>query len=283
MTNLHKPSPIKDFAEGFSLPARSYKILFSHPGIKSVAVIPFIINVILFFGLIAIVFYMLTQWEIPDFENWTFWGGSYLSAGINSLIDFSKYLLLIPLALVVAYYSFSSVGMIVASPFNDILSERIERALCEEKSNVSLPLHLNAKSTMLSLIDTIKIALKQLVCTLLALPFLLIPIVGFIPFFLVTAWFSGRGYADVGMARNYLRERHKAPAIRANKWKIFGMGVAMELLLMIPFLNLFLLPFGVCAGTFLYCQINWETLLKENNLDKPKGFKAPKPISVSVS
>jgi len=264
-------SAFGDFVEGFCLPAKAYKTLSHTPGMRTFALMPIFVNVLIFIGIISFFFYLVNRWDIPDVE-WNFWGSSV----INYLLETFKWVILVSLGLVASYYSFTMIGLVVASPFNDILSERVERSLCEKNHSTSLPIYLTASTAALSTFDSLRITLRQLFFTLLALPFLFIPFIGYLPFFFISAWFSGLGFLDVGMARNLLRDKHKKGVISEHKWKILGLGMAMELLFWIPFLNLFLLPFGVVAGTHLYCTIDWEKQFEDHNLQAPPNYKAPK-------
>jgi CysZ protein len=215
--------------------------------------------------------------DVPDLRC-EFWGGfgAWLSGVLSGLGEFLKYLVLLPLLLLAAYLSFTTVGMVLASPWNDLLSERVEDALCGERPAVEMPWKRRFRAMGLSLLDSLGIALLQIFFTLLTLPFLLIPVVGAAPMFLVNAYFAGRGFLEAGTARNFLRRRHVRCALRGRRRQILGLGVAMELLFLVPGVGLLMLPLGVTAGTFLYCRIDWESLLRENGLDRPEGFLAPR-------
>jgi Uncharacterized protein involved in cysteine biosynthesis len=121
----------------------------------------------------------------------------------------------------------------------------------------------------------VKNLVKQLFFSILCLPFLLVPIIGFLPLFLVGSYFAGFGYVDTAMARNFLRARHKKVLSRNRFWKILGLGVTMQILFFIPLLGLLLLPVGVTAGTLVYCGEDWQTRLGEAGLDIPSGFVPP--------
>ena len=61
-----------------------------------------------------------------------------------------------------------------------------------------------------------------------------------------------------------------------HRWEIFGMGVAMELLFMIPFAGLLLLPLGVTAGTMIYCGADWHALLAGSTRPTPANYHPPR-------
>jgi CysZ protein len=230
-----------------------------------------LLNIFVFAGLLFLFFYYIFSLDIPNFV-WDFWGGfgAGLAGFVNWALEGFKVIILSCLAFGLSYYSFSMIGMVLASPLNDILAQRIEEGLCQTEAS-SVSLSENVKSTALSGLQALRLAGRQTFFTVLALPFILIPIAGFIPFLLVSSWYGGLGYFDVSLARNHFRKEHKMAIVKKLKWKIMGLGLAMTLLFMIPFLNLLLLPVAVVAGSYLYCQVDWQEHFKEENLQPPPG------------
>ena len=68
----------------------------------------------------------------------------------------------------------------------------------------------------------------------------------------------------------------------AHRFQMLGLGMAMEILFLIPFAGLLMLPVGVTAGTLLYCRIDWTQWLAANKLDRPPGFCPPRCLSQST-
>ncbi len=271
------------FWEGFSLPLAALDLIFKVKGLKRYLLLPVLVNALLYAVILGVGFYFaweyLLEWEL-SVPQWDFWGGfgAWLSDAVNFLAGALKIFLFAAACFLLfffAYYTFVVVGMIVTSPLNDMLSEKTELALSGKKNVASLPLKLTIKAAALSTYDAIGIVLRQAVWSLAALPFLFVPAVGMAPLFLVTAYFTGLGFVDCAMARNYLRNRHKKPAFKDQYWSILGLGVATELLFLIPFAGLFILPAGVVAGTMLYCGYDWDRAFRENGLTPPDGFVPP--------
>lgn len=264
------------FKEGFSLPWRGAGLLLRNRKVKRIAILPLVVNLLVYAVALGVFFHLLSQWTVSDVA-WSFWWGTgeTLSWVANSMGSVLKWVVGIPLALLVSYFTFTTVGMLLASPFNDILSERLERVLCEEWTHPPQTWRFMLRSTCWSAFDSLRIVLRQAFLCILCLPLLLIPVVGFLPLFLVCAYYTGLGFLDVGMARNLLRDRHKRPAIREMRWTFFGLGLAMELCFLVPFLGMILMPVGVASGTLLYCRIDWARLFRENGWDYPEGFVPP--------
>ena len=275
MPQAPSPKP-PGFGTGFALPAEALTFLLSTRGVKRVAVLPLIMNVILYVLVVGGVLYGVSHIEFT--VNWNFWGsvGSWLSTAVNWSFSTLKWLIALPLLLITSYYSFTIVGMVLASPFNDMLSERVERLNTQSREEASLGWRLTGKAMLFSLMDSMWIIARQLFWSILVLPLLFIPIVGWIPLFLVTGYFTGLGYYDIPMARSYMRHFHKRPVAKRRFWQIFGLGIAMEMLFLIPFVGLLMLPLGVTAGTLAYCKCDWEKEFDENGLQPPPGYIAPK-------
>lgn len=266
---------IAEFTTGFGLPFRAVKYLFTHRGLKRYAALPLLLNIILYAFALTVSFYLLWNWQIGQVA-WEFWGpvGGWLASAINWMGWLVK-LVVAMLTLGVAFFTFTAVGMVVASPLNDILSEKVEVVYCGSDSKLSMPIRFTTKAAMLSLYDSLRTLGKQLLFTIAALPFLLIPLIGFVPMFMVGAYFAGFGFLDSAMARNYLRPQHKKLITDRRFWVIVGFGVAMQVLFAIPFMGILLMPVGVTGGTLVYCGEDWKKLFADAGMKYPEGFQPP--------
>lgn len=267
---------IAELRRGMSLPLASLGVLKRHRRLFAYAALPLLINTLVYIGAIAGGAFLIHAWQ-PSIPAWEFWGpvGGWISGFINWMLPTLKWGFMIVIFLA-SYFSFRAVGMILASPFNDLLSEKVEGSLCEARS-IATPTPLQgAYVTLFSLGDTIWNVTRQLLCMILVLPLLFIPIVGWLPLFLVTAHYTGLGFFEVATARNLLRNSHKRPAVKAWRWRILGLGIAMEIMFLIPFGGLFVLPLGVIAGTLIYCDHDWEQTLTEIDKPRPTRYEAPR-------
>lgn len=266
---------VSDFTRGLALPFRGLAHLFAHRGLKRYAVLPLVLNVALYAVALAVFFYFLWNWRI-GLVQWDFWGpvGGYLAAAVNWMGWMVK-LMVAMVALAASFFTFTGVGMALASPLNDILSEKVEISCCGADDRIDMPFRFTFRAALLSFRDSLGNLVRQLFWTILALPFLIIPLVGFVPLLLVGAYFSGFGYLDCAMARNFLRPRHKKLLSTGNFWEILGFGLAMQVLFAVPLLGMLLMPVGVVAGTLVYCRADWDKLLADAGLPRPEGFVPP--------
>lgn len=264
------------FSRGFALPLRGLRFLLANRGLKRYAILPLIMNVVFYGMAIAVFMYFLWHWDVYHVE-WNFIGplGRWLSAAVNWMGWLVKLAIGMG-ALAAAFFTFTGVGMALASPMNDILSEKVEMTYIGGYTKMTMPFRFTVKAALLSIGDSLRNLVKQLCCTVIALPFLLIPVVGFLPLFLVGAYFAGFGFLDSSMARNFLRPKHKKLLVDKDFWEIVGFGSAMQAMFAIPFLGMLLMPVGVVSGTLLYCREDWEKLLAEGGVPLPEGFVPPR-------
>ncbi len=266
-----------EFTRGLILPFRGMKYLLQNRGLKRFAALPLIVNIVLYCLALAVFFYFLWNWQVSD-VSWQFWGpvGGWLAQAVNWM-GWAVKLVVAMVALAASFFTFTAVGMVVGSPFNDFLSEKVEMIYTGRTEKLDLPFKFTAKATMLSLFDSLRNSGKQLFFTICTLPFLLVPLVGFVPLFLVGGYFAGFGYLDSAMARNFLRPQQKKLISQKRFWNLLGFGVAMQALFAIPLLGMLLMPVGVVAGTLLYCSEDWDGLLASASMERPAGFLPPKP------
>jgi CysZ protein len=278
MATENENSVLAAVADGFLLPLRAAALLIRHSGLKRHAILPLIVNLFAYAIAVATAVFLLWHWDlrVPQWE-FLWWFGAALAWVLNLVLALLKWVVAIPLIMVVCYFTFTIVGMILASPFNDMMSQRVECAVCGQQDRPRLALRQNVRVTVLSVLDSAWIVFLQLLFMLLAVPFLFVPVLGAVPLFLIVAYFTGLGFLDTSMARNLLRHRHKRPAIAAHRWRLLGLGLGMEVLFMIPFAGLLMLPVGVAAGTLLYCDCDWPVLLRTRGLEVPHGFVPPNP------
>ena len=262
---------------------RAVHLLLTKRGLKRFVIMPLAANVLIYVLVVGLLIVVLWRWH-PAVGDWDFWGpvGLWLAGASNWVLGPLKWIVALPAMFFLCYFTFTFVGFVIAAPLNDMLSGRVERAICVRKPESSVPLPLKGKLVVMSMLDALGILVRQLFWTVLVLPLLLVPVIGVVVLFLVTAYFTGLGFFDVAMARNHLCNLHKKPVMAAHRFQMLGLGMAMEILFLIPFAGLLMLPVGVTAGTLLYCRIDWTQWLAANKLDRPPGFCPPRCLSQST-
>ena len=229
-------------------------LLLRNKELQRYAYIPVILNLFIYILVIVLSIKLLNDWTVkaPDIltsSEWLQW----TQPAWNFLLKMIQWTLIIPLLFIASYFTFIISYLVISSPFNDILSERTEW-IKTGKQNSPTSLFQNIKMLVPSLGFTFKILIKQLIWTGIAIPFLLVPGIGFLPLFFVTAYFTGLGFLDIPFSRNGFEIKIKNKKFAELKNQIFSIGIIAEISLLIPGLALFVFPLGVIAGTLLFIE-----------------------------
>ena len=225
---------IKGFLDGFS----GFALLL-RPGVKKFVVIPFIINIVLFYFGSTLLFAEFDSWLQQLMPEWLSW--------LNWLIEI---LFGIVLAIVV-YYSFTVVANLISAPFNSILSARIEAMLTGQK-----PVDINSDRFFKLLARTLTSETKKIIYAIKwFIPLLIITIIPGVnvvsPFLwiLFAAWFFALEYSDYPLANRSLFFDEVKEYNRNNRMRSLGLGTAVFVMTSIPVLNFFAMPVSVAAAT----------------------------------
>lgn len=209
------------------------------------------INVALFAALGTLFFFLfphLLGLILPEGEAW------YLTVlrGILWVVGSAMVLLLFLL-------TFTTVGAIIAGPFNELLSERVEQmqggSLPQEPGGIWQQARKSARSAWES-IKHVGIYLSGFAILLL---WNLLPGIGALMYtILATLWtllFLALEFGDYYFARHWVLFRTRWRKLWGHLWASLGFGAGCALLLMIPLLNLFLMPGAVAGGTLLWMEL----------------------------
>ncbi len=221
--------------------------LITKPGIKRYVFIPLIINIILFIGMFFIAKYYfleLNQWILHLLPSWLQW----LSYVLWVIFFIGFFLMII--------YTFVIIANIIASPFNSLLSEKIEHYL----TGHTLP----PQSIWASLKDIPRVISRQLAIIGYSLPRAIVLLVlFFIPFiqlaapfiwFIFSAWLMTLQYID------YPTDNHKIPfkEVRSQLFQKKGLslsfGLGVLICSMIPVLNFIIMPAAVAGATQMWVE-----------------------------
>jgi CysZ protein len=253
-------SPV-GFARGLSFVLRGMRFVYiQHPGLARYWLIPVVITVVALVGVLYGVGSSYDQladavWSLFP-KSWgeaTGWIGGLLTV-LHWLIGLVTAVLVVVLGLV-AVVVLSSV---VAAPFNDALSEAVERIVTGEPA---LPFSL--RQVLVDVGRTIRIeALKVLIYVAVVGPMFiasfLIPGLGQVVSllgFALTAIYLGIDYVDWPAARRNWSVADRVGFARRQLPAIAGFGTGVWALLFIPVVNLLFMPAAVAGGTILFLSL----------------------------
>ncbi len=187
-------------------------------------------------------------WETPTGDGWG-------DVALRYLHDFVEFLLTI---IVMAAGLLLSVVLssILAAPFNDLLSEEVER-IATGQGGVPFSIRVILRD----LFRTIRLEIGKLALYLsVMIPLFVlqwaVPGVGAILYsafaFGFSALFFAVDYVDWPATRRGWRVRDRIAFARGHKFTMLGFGTCVWAFLFVPVLNLFFMPAAVAGGTLLF-------------------------------
>lgn len=248
---MDKPQSTPGILQGFFYPYKGFLFIIRNPKLLSYVAIPTLINTLLYSLFLWYTSTRIYSWInslIPTGEGW-YWAVLFYLAMVVAAF----------LVLVLVVYTFTIVGGLILSPFNDLLSEKVDILYSGGVSDGPFQL----KGIFKDMARSIKAELGRIAIYLTGLGLLfalnLFPPIGTaiygVAVTLFTIYFIGWEYFD------YSLERHKFPFGKKLKTNVsnsltlitFGAGAALAL--MIPILNLAAIPVCVTGATLLFCDL----------------------------
>ncbi len=224
---------VNDLMEGFRWIGR--------PELRPFVLIPLIINLLLFSGALALgVWQMdaLLQQFIPQGWEW---------------LKYIVWPLFFLLVLVVGFYSFTLVANLIGSPFNSVLSARVEYLRQGRfPQGVERKWHQEIALAVVGELRKWRYFLKWI---LLLLLLGLIPGVNLLtPVFwaLLGGWMMAVEYTDYPMGNAGMTLQQQLPWLKARRARALGLGLAVMGASMVPVLNFAVMPAAVVAGTLMW-------------------------------
>ncbi len=153
----------------------------------------------------------------------------------------------------------ASLSTVVAAPFNDALSEVVE----QRASGLVAP-PFRWIRLLRDVHRTVRLELLKLCCYACVMgPMfvvsLVVPGLGHVLYVgfggLFTALYFAIDYIDWPASRRGQGVGQRLRLVRARPWLMLGFGLAVWLLMLVPFLNLWLMPAAVAGGTLLFLDL----------------------------
>ncbi len=250
MNHLLKKSSLGDFSRGFFCPFRSLPFLRSRPRLIFYILIPFLINVAVFSGAVylGMEFFGSTVVEyIPQGEAW-YW----------ALFSWLLWVVAVLLTAILVFFSFTVVGNLIASPFNDLLSERTETLLTGREIDENFSLSRFFSDAIKSLLMEARKMWVFVLVMVLILPLNLLPGIGNAIYTLLaislTLFFLCVEYLSFVMVRKGHFFSDQRRFIFSRKSLMLGYGCGVLVMLAIPFFQFFCIPLAVIGATRLWCD-----------------------------
>lgn len=246
---------IGDFLRGFSYVPRGFRML-NTSGLRRYVWLPVVVNVLVFAGL----FWLGADW-LQTLMNWLIPQPSEIriEGWFGELLDFLVVLvrwLLWPLfllaAFVVMFYTFTAVANIIGSPFNGMLSARVEAQMTGR-----LPEGAGG-GLFVEVTGAIRDELRKIAYfVLLAVPLLIlffVPMANLLTsplWLLYGAWIVTLEYMDYPLGNRGIPFREQRRLVRSRRMLHLGFGAGLLAMTLIPIVNLVAMPTGVIGATLL--------------------------------
>jgi CysZ protein len=221
------------------------KLILS-PGLRLFVLLPLTINLLVFIGLIAL--------SLQQFSGWV----EAFMPNLPSWLRFLEYLLwplFVTLVLLMVFFTFNLVANIIAAPFNGFLAEKVEivargqdnfPAFSWSELFAMVPRTLSREMRKLGYFLPRSIAL-------LILSF--IPVLNIVaaPLWLLFGiWMMAVQYIDYPADNNKMSWPDMLAWLREKRWQSLGFGGITYLALLIPFVNLLMMPAAVAGATLFW-------------------------------
>ena len=231
------PRGLAGFVSGFSAFLVGLKLVFPGGGLFRYALAPVIISAFVLTGVAVGAFFGAKYWLVEWLnESWVGWLGGLLA---------------FLLTLVISYFLFAPVMTVFAPLFIDPICEKVHikytgNELIGERSAQAF-LRRQLFALFQSLKWTLVVLLVQLPLAILALLTVVVAAVA-IP---VNAVIQGADLLDCPLALRDYNFSRKMSWNKRHFWPATGLGTAASLLLLVPGLNLFVMPAGAAGATLL--------------------------------
>jgi CysZ protein len=218
------------------------------PGLRLFVLLPLTVNLLLFGALIG--------FAVQEFSGW-------VDAFMPSLPDWLSFLqyilwpLFVLLVVVLVFFSFTMLANIIAAPFNGFLAEKVEVVV---RGQDDFPAFSWAE-LMAMIPRTVGRELRKLAyflpraAVLLILSF--IPVVNLVAaplWILFGIWMMAVQYIDYPADNHKLGWNEMLAWLREKRWQSLGFGGITYLALMIPFVNIIMMPAAVAGATLFWVR-----------------------------
>lgn len=234
---------MKDVVTGPRYLLQGFRLL-GRPGLRRFVVVPVLVNLLLFGGLIGLAYGWVdhtARYFIDRLPEWLHWL-SYLVVPV-----------FVVTSLVVIFYSFSVLANLIAAPFNGLLAEAVEYHLTGRQLQADWGQVI--RDIPPSLFSELR---KLLYFALRAVPLLLLMLVpgvnmaASLLWLLFSAWMMTVQYVDYPMANHSLFFSEQRARLRRRPLLAWSFGALVMLATLVPVVNFLIMPAAVAGATALW-------------------------------
>ncbi|MGR1221012.1 sulfate transporter CysZ [Metapseudomonas otitidis] len=222
--------------------------LILRPGLRLFVLLPLTLNLLLFIAMIGFAMREFSGWVdafMPSLPDWA------------SFLEYLIWPLFVALVVLLVFFSFTMIANIIAAPFNGFLAEKVEVVV---RGQDDFPPFSWAE--LVAMVPrTIGRELRKLgyflprAAGLLILSF--IPVVNLVStplWFVFGIWMMAVQYIDYPADNHKLGWNEMLAWLREKRWQSLGFGGSVYLALLIPFVNIVMMPAAVAGATLFWVR-----------------------------
>lgn len=218
------------------------------PGLRLFVLLPLTVNVLLFVGLIWLAMRQFGLWVeafMPSLPDWL------------TFLEYLLWPLFVALVVLMVFFTFTLLANVIAAPFNGFLAEKVEVVARGEDTAppfswaellAMLPRTLVREARKLAYFAPRALALLVLsfipVLNLVAAPLWL----------LFGVWMMAVQYIDYPADNNRVSWAEMLTWLRRRRWQSLSFGAVTYAALLVPGLNLLIMPAAVAGATLLWVR-----------------------------
>lgn len=222
--------------------------LILRPGLRLFVLLPLTLNLLLFIAMIGFAMREFSGWVdafMPSLPDWA------------SFLEYLIWPLFVALVVLLVFFTFTMIANIIAAPFNGFLAEKVEVVV---RGQDDFP-PFSWVELVAMVPRTIGRELRKLgyflprAAGLLILSF--IPMVNLVStplWFVFGIWMMAVQYIDYPADNHKLGWNEMLAWLREKRWQSLGFGGSVYLALLIPFVNIVMMPAAVAGATLFWVR-----------------------------
>lgn len=218
------------------------------PGLRLFVLLPLGINLVLFAGLIYFAGHEFAQWVdhlMPTLPSWL------------SFLSYILWPLFVALVVLMVFFCFTMVANIVAAPFNSFLAEKVEVVVRGQDDFPPFKWSELTREVPRTLNRELRKLGYFLPRTLALFVLSLIPVVNVVAaplWLLFGVWMMAIQYIDYPADNHKMSWPDMLAWLRQKRWQSLGFGSIVYLVLLIPVVNLLMMPAAVAGATLFWVR-----------------------------
>ncbi len=264
-----------NFFTGISYVFRGAALLLK-PGFRKFLFIPLLINIL--------VFSVATYYLMHIFGDWMDWALNWLPdwqwlRWLTGLITTLLWGSFASLLLIIYGYSFSTFTNLIAAPFYGLLAEKVQEHVTGNKLPPESFGHIIARTLARELVKLWYFVSRGIAIFFILFLMSFIPLINIaVPFLALIwgAWAMSLQYCDYPADNNKLPFSYLRDQLHSQLFSSMGLGGLVMAGLVVPVLNIFVMPAAVAGGTLFWLE---DLRFKGQFVFDPEHLQTPKNVS----